>query len=160
MIGAVAVYDIFVEDLRVYVGVTSRPKIREATHKISGNVPETAELRVVAWYNSRAEALAAEKARIKELKPPLNSVFAVRAPDRAKVKQRREEITREAFFAFLDRRESAVKKFNDDIETDMIAFCAKLKADGLTVEEIHERCGLALRREDVECWIEGRKAGK
>jgi predicted GIY-YIG superfamily endonuclease len=158
MIGAVAVYDIFVEHLLVYVGVTSRPNIRVAAHKGKGNIPETAELRVVAWYNSRAEALAAEKARIKELKPPLNSVFAVRAPDRSKVKQRREEITRQAFEAHVDRKLADAKKFYDDIETDMIAFCAKLKAEGLTVEEIHKRCGHVLLREDVECWIEGRKA--
>lgn len=155
MIGAVAVYDIFVEHLLVYVGVTSRPKIREATHKGTGNVPETAELRVVAWYNTRAEALAAEKARIEELKPPLNSVYAVRVADRAKVKQRRNEIAREHW----QLKAAAAKKFYEDLEAELIAFCVKLKSEGLSVEQIRDRCGWGARREDVQCWIEGRKAG-
>jgi predicted GIY-YIG superfamily endonuclease len=155
MIGAVAVYDIFVENLRVYVGVTSRPKLREQAHRTQGNMPYAAELRVVAWYNSRAEALEAERSRIKELKPPLNSVYAERVADRAKVKQRRNEIAIDHW----ELKAAAAKKIHDDFEAELIAFCGKLKSEGLSVEEIRDRCGWGARLEDVKCWIKGRKAG-
>lgn len=157
MIGAVAVYDIFVENLRVYVGVTSRPKVREATHKATGNVPEIAELIVVEWYNSRAEAVAAERARIAKFKPPLNSVFAVPTRDRDKVKQRRKEIANEAVQAYVERKLAESKAANDKLEAELIEFCTKLKADGLSMDEIHRRCGSYLLREDIESWANGKR---
>jgi predicted GIY-YIG superfamily endonuclease len=53
------VYDLKVDGVVIYVGKTNNPKRRLAQHRASKNIP-TAEMVVVAWYETDAEALAAE----------------------------------------------------------------------------------------------------
>lgn len=67
-----ALYDIYVEDELVYVGVTCRPSIRLSQHRSSKIIPYFAEMRIVQWFDTQAEAFLAETARINELKPPRN----------------------------------------------------------------------------------------
>ena len=67
-----ALYDIFVDDVLAYVGTTNRPGPRLSQHKTAGTVPYFAEMKIVEWFDSQAEAQLAERKRIKELRPPRN----------------------------------------------------------------------------------------
>ena len=67
-----ALYDIFVDDELVYVGMTTSPKTRMVSHYNRGVVPRRAKLKVVRWFDDRKEAFDAERARIRELLPKRN----------------------------------------------------------------------------------------
>lgn len=77
-----AVYDIFADDLLIYVGITCRPSVRLSQHKSHGVIPYFATMRVVEWFDTRKAAMEAERKRIKELKPPRNVNLAPRREKR------------------------------------------------------------------------------
>lgn len=67
-----AVYDLLLDGKLYYVGASGNPEKRFETHKYAGLMPRRITLRVVAWYDTKREALAAERRRIKRMKPPAN----------------------------------------------------------------------------------------
>jgi predicted GIY-YIG superfamily endonuclease len=76
------VYDVMHNGKLIYVGMSKTPDKRLSWHKSRGNVPRDAVVRVVAWYDSRRDALYAEAVRIAEKKPPLNEKWCrTRSPD-------------------------------------------------------------------------------
>lgn len=63
------------DDVLLYIGVSNRPEFRAKAHLYElrrGDWPKRAVRRVDEWYDSRLEALAAEKAAIRTEKPLYN----------------------------------------------------------------------------------------
>lgn len=73
-----ALYDLFLDGERVYVGITQNPARRFKAHVGKKFVPDTAELRVVCWFDCRQQALDAERDRITAYRPKLNIYYVFR----------------------------------------------------------------------------------
>lgn len=99
-----ALYDLLIEGELVYVGVSRSPSRRLSGHRGRG-FPLTTRMRVVRWYDFRADALAAERRRIEKLKPRLNVVYVVsRGPSS---KQRKELLRLEEYAAAWNKLHEA-----------------------------------------------------
>lgn len=120
-----AVYDVYLREQLIYVGSSSKPKERMHSHRIKGIVPRHAKLEIVAWYETRKEALAAERTRIEQLRPPCNINFNEEHEARQKTLQ--------------DEREKQMaegRAFWAELERQAVAYAKKLHRDGLTFEQI------------------------
>ena len=118
----VALYDVTVDGQLIYVGISSKPRKRLEQHKGLKSVPPTSVCSVVAWYETRELAMAAEKERIKSQNPPLNPT------PRATEKQSKElEVVRKQIFASAYRAEweRDHARWNE-----LRAACEKWTADG------------------------------
>lgn len=69
-----AVYDLLLDGKLYYVGTSGNPEKRFETHKYAGLMPRRITLRVVKWYDTKREALDAERRRIKQMNPPANEI--------------------------------------------------------------------------------------
>jgi len=74
----IALYDVLVCGEVAYVGIAKDPTKRLQEHKQAGTAPDHATVSIVEWYATRRAALAAERTRIEDKKPPLNLVFMVK----------------------------------------------------------------------------------
>lgn len=67
-----ALYDVLVDGVIVYVGISNKPDKRLREHKAKRTVPKHAVVQVVRWYETQWDARQAETVRIRLLKPPAN----------------------------------------------------------------------------------------
>lgn len=72
MSAPVHIYELWIGGELLYVGCSPRPKSRLNGHRIGWKFMEAAELRIVATFDDRVEALSAEAERIGRLAPPFN----------------------------------------------------------------------------------------
>ena len=121
-----ALYDIFVDDELVYVGMTISPKTRLTNHRNRGVVPHRARLEVVRWFDDRDEAAAAERARIQEFAPKRNRMRYVKP------------IKEDPMIAWEKVRAANAAKM-DAANEAILAFVRESRAAGKTWEWISDR---------------------
>lgn len=100
-----AVYDLIVDGVIVYVGMSSDPQRRFFWHKVRNKVPRHGTMRIVKWYSDKFRALDAEAARIAETAPTGNVAHHpdVVASRRAAVQQKKDDACRRKFEAEMER---------------------------------------------------------
>lgn len=118
----VALYDVTVDGRLLYVGISSKPLKRLEQHKGRRSVPPTSVCIVVAWYETRDLAMAAEKERIKSQKPPLNPTPRATAKQTEELEAIRKQIFEMAYRAEWERDHA---RWNE-----LRAACEKWTADG------------------------------
>lgn len=100
-----AVYDLIVDGVVVYVGMSKDPHKRFFWHKVRKKIPRHGTMRVVRWYTDKFRALDAEAARIAE-KAPVGNVFHhpdVVAARRAAVQKRKDDAAKRKLDAEMER---------------------------------------------------------
>ena len=120
-----AVYDVYLREQLIYVGSSSKPSNRMFSHRLKGVVPTTATLKIVAWYETRAEALAAERERIETLRPPCNIAH-----------NQGHEARLETVRAERHRQMDEGRAFWLQLEKDAVEYARKLHREGKTIAEI------------------------
>jgi len=148
-----SVYDIVFDGKRQYVGSARNPDGRLRMHIREGRVPESARVEVVAWFPNSKTAKQAETLRIKKYMPPLNVACAKSDGRTASVVKER---SRELYMREIEIKAAAEKKWNEEFEADCIEMATRLKMEGKSFDEIHEKMGRILDVEMIECWMSGR----
>lgn len=85
-----ALYDILVDGVIVYVGISNKPAKRLREHKAKRRVPKHSVVSVVRWYDTQWDARQAETVRIRLLKPSANIDILVPRRSGAKARFDRE----------------------------------------------------------------------
>lgn len=109
-------YDVTVDDVLIYVGISGNPAQRLRTHKHVKTVPKTAEIKPIRCFETFEEALAAEAARIKAKQPPLNPKRHMTAKERRELEKRRKQIFKDAEYQAWLRECARWRKMWDEIE--------------------------------------------
>jgi len=112
-------YDVTVDGKLIYVGISSNTKQRLQSHKITKTVPPTSVITPVCCFETFEEAWAAEKARIQEKKPPLNSHNHATAKERRALEKRRKQIFKDAEYAAWQRECEGWRKVWQEVERMM-----------------------------------------
>lgn len=80
------VYDVYMGDEIVYVGIADCPKNRWASHRQKNRFPKSAKFKIYNWYDTRHEAMLVEGSRQRELLPRMCRKIEGGAPDGHRVR--------------------------------------------------------------------------
>lgn len=150
-----AVYDLLAHDKLIYVGMSHNPEQRLSQHKHKRTVPDFATVQVVSWHEKRSEALDVEKARITDLRPPLNTVLCYSGVGRSERIDQARQYARTLYGEEQDRRQAEHEKWLKKWEADAIAQAQELHRSGVSVDEITAKW-FHFDREVISSWVDGR----